>query len=97
MPYFALMYEVVDDFVARRVPFRAEHLRCAGESHARGEIVMAGALADPADAALIIFRCVNRSIAEEFARRDPYVSKCVQRPGQKMDGASLDRRSRTAA
>ncbi|MEQ1353089.1 MAG: YciI-like protein [Candidatus Acidiferrum sp.] len=74
MPYFALMYEVVDDFVARRAPFRDEHLRRAGESHARGEIVLAGALADPADAALIIFRCANRSVAEEFARRDPYVA-----------------------
>ncbi len=74
MPYFALMYEVVDDFVARRAPFRDEHLRRARESHARGKIVLAGALADPADAALIIFRCADRSVAEEFARRDPYVS-----------------------
>ena len=74
MPYFALIYEVVDDFVARRAPFRDEHLRLAGESHARGEIVLAGALADPADAALIIFRCANLSTAEEFARRDPYVA-----------------------
>ncbi len=73
MPYFALMYEVVDDFVARRAPFRDDHLRLAAESHARGEIVLAGALADPADAALIIFRCANRSTAEEFTSRDPYV------------------------
>lgn len=74
MPYFALMYEVVDDFVARRAPFRDEHLRLAGEAHARGEIVLAGALADPADAALIIFRCDNRSVAEDFARHDLYVA-----------------------
>lgn len=74
MPYFALMYEVVDDFVARRAAFRDEHLRLAGESHTRGEIVLAGALADPADGALIIFRSANRSTAEEFARRDPYVA-----------------------
>jgi uncharacterized protein YciI len=74
MPYFALMYEVVDDFVALRAQFRDEHLRLAGESHARGEIVLAGALADPADGALIIFRSANRSTAEEFARRDPYVA-----------------------
>jgi uncharacterized protein YciI len=74
MPYFALMYEVVDDFVARRAAFRDEHLRLAGESHARGEIVLAGALADPADAALIIFRCANLCTVEEFARHDPYVA-----------------------
>jgi uncharacterized protein len=74
MPYFALIYEVIHDFVARRAPFREEHLRLAGESHARGEIVLAGAFAEPADAALIIFRCANISTAEEFARRDPYVA-----------------------
>jgi uncharacterized protein YciI len=73
MPYFALFYDVVDDFVARRVPFRAEHLRLAGEAHNRGDIVLAGALAEPADTALIIFRCADKSVAEHFARHDPYV------------------------
>ena len=73
MPYFALLYEVVDDFVARRAPFRAEHLRLAGEAHNRDEIVLAGALAEPADTALIIFHCGDKSVAEDFARRDPYV------------------------
>jgi uncharacterized protein len=74
MPYFALIFEVIDDFVAHRASFRDEHLRLAAESHARGEIVLAGALANPADAALIIFRCANLTTAEEFARRDPYVA-----------------------
>ena len=73
MPYFALFYDVVDDFVARRAPFRADHLCLAGEAHNRGDIVLAGALAEPADTALIIFHCADKSIAEDFARRDPYV------------------------
>jgi uncharacterized protein YciI len=73
MPYFALFYDVVDDFVARRAPYRAEHLRLAGEAHDRADIVLAGALAEPADTALIIFHCADKSIAEDFARRDPYV------------------------
>ncbi len=73
MPYFALLYEVVDDFVARRPPFRADHLRLAGEAHNRGDIVLAGALAEPADTALIIFHCADKSVVEDFARRDPYV------------------------
>jgi uncharacterized protein YciI len=72
MPYFALLYEVLDDFVARRAPFRAEHLHLAGEAHNRADIVLAGALAEPA-AALIIFHCAEKSVAEDFARRDPYV------------------------
>jgi uncharacterized protein YciI len=73
MPYFALFYDVVDDFVARRAPFRAEHLRLAGEAHNRGDMVLAGALVEPADTALIIFHCADKYIAEDFARRDPYV------------------------
>jgi len=72
--YYALFYdEVVEDFVARRVPFRAEHLGMAKNSHARGELQLAGALADPADGALLIFRGENSAAAEQFARNDPYV------------------------
>jgi uncharacterized protein YciI len=74
MSYYALIYEVVDDFVARRAAFREEHLRLAREAHARGELVLGGALGDPADRALIIFRAPNASTAEAFARRDPYVT-----------------------
>jgi len=73
MPYFALFYDVVDNFVARRVPFRDEHLLLARQAHLRGEIVLAGALADPADAALIIFRGSSPEAASSFARADPYV------------------------
>jgi uncharacterized protein YciI len=73
MPYFALFYETVDDFPARRMPFRADHLRQVQESHDRGELLMAGALAEPADRALLVFRASSRSVPEEFARRDPYV------------------------
>jgi uncharacterized protein YciI len=73
MPYFVLFYEVVDDFVARRTPFRQEHLRLAQEAHARGELLLAGALAEPADRALLVFQCADRIVPETFARLDPYV------------------------
>jgi hypothetical protein len=53
MNYFALFYrEVVPDFVSRRAVHRDEHLRLAREAHAHGELVLAGALADPPDGAL---------------------------------------------
>jgi len=74
MGYFTLYYEVVEDFVERRAPFREEHLRLAREAHSRGHIVLAGALADPADGALIIFRGESPDIATFFAQRDPYVN-----------------------
>jgi uncharacterized protein len=73
MPYYALFYDVVDDFIPRRGAYRDEHLRLAREARARGELVLAGALADPADGALIIFQGESPAVAEVFARRDPYV------------------------
>jgi len=72
--YYALFYqELVDDFVNRRAPFREEHLRLARASFDRGELRLAGAFAEPADGALLIFRAENPSAAEEFANNDPYV------------------------
>jgi uncharacterized protein len=73
MNYYALFCEVVDDFVARRTPFRQEHLRLANKARERGEILLAGALAEPADRALIVFHAADKSNAEAFARKDPYV------------------------
>lgn len=73
MPYFALMYELVDDYLARRGAFREQHLALAKAAQERGEIVLAGAFAEPADRALLIFRGQDRSVAENFARKDPYV------------------------
>ena len=73
MAYYALEYKTVDDFVNRRLPFRAEHLRLVHDAHQRGEIAWAGALGEPPDGALLIFHIETASIAEEFARTDPYV------------------------
>jgi len=70
MPYFALMYELVDDYLARRGAFRQEHLGLAAAAHERGEIILAGAYSDPPDRALLIFRA---AVAESFAQKDPYV------------------------
>jgi hypothetical protein len=72
MAYFALFYDVVDDFIAHRTPFREEHLRLAREAHARGELLLAGALADP-PAALLVFQSSGPEAAESFAYNDPYV------------------------
>jgi uncharacterized protein len=73
MGYYALFYRVVDDFVARRAPFRDEHLKLARTALQRGDLLLAGALADPADGALIIFRGDSPEAAKSFAGNDPYV------------------------
>ena len=74
MPYFALTYEVIDDFVTKRAPFRPSHLKEVREAHARGELIMAGALGEPAGA-LLVFRAADKTIAENFAKADPYVKE----------------------
>jgi hypothetical protein len=71
--YYLLIYKTVDNYVERRAPYRAEHLGYANTAHDRGEIVMGGALADPADTAILVFRAESPVVAEEFARNDPYV------------------------
>jgi uncharacterized protein YciI len=72
MAFYALFYEVVDDFIARRTAYREEHLRLAREAHARGELLLAGALGDPTGA-LLVFSSSDATSAEAFARNDPYV------------------------
>ena len=72
--YFALFYETVDNFVERRQPIREDHLAAVRTAHAAGTLVMAGAL-KPADGALLVFRGDAASVAEQFARADPYVTR----------------------
>jgi uncharacterized protein YciI len=73
MNYYLLFYHVVDDYVARRAQFRDEHLRLARAAHERSELILGGALSDPADAALLVFRAADKSVVEDFVRTDPYV------------------------
>lgn len=71
--YYILFYKTADDYLERRGEYRAEHLGLARAAHARGEIVLAGALADPADGAVLVFKGDSPEAAENFARNDPYV------------------------
>lgn len=73
MNYYALIYEVVDNFVELRKQFRDEHLRKSREAHIRGDIVLAGAFCEPADRALIVFHVDDKAKVEAFAKEDPYV------------------------
>jgi uncharacterized protein len=73
MSYYLLVYHVVDDYVARRAPYREEHLQLAREARSRGELVLGGALADPVDMALLVFRTDGKTAIEQFVQSDPYV------------------------
>jgi len=71
--HFLLFYDVAADFVERRAEYRNEHLRHAWDSSARGELILGGALTEPVDGAVLLFRADSASIVEEFAKDDPYV------------------------
>jgi uncharacterized protein YciI len=72
--HYLLIYDVVDDYVTLRAPLRAAHLAHARASVARGELVLGGALAKPADGAVLLFRGDSPDAAEAFAAADPYVT-----------------------
>jgi uncharacterized protein len=69
--HYILFYDVVDDYIARRAQFRKEHLTLVRESFDGGDMVMSGALDDPPDGAVFVFR--SALAAETFPKNDPYV------------------------
>lgn len=71
--YYVLFYKTIDNYIEKRKPFREEHLKLANAARSNGTLVMAGALADPADEALLVFKAESAQVAEDFAKNDPYV------------------------
>ena len=71
--HYLLFYEFVSDYVELRAEFRARHLKLAWEAQDRGELILAGAYADPVDGAALLFQCASREIPERFVASDPYV------------------------
>ncbi len=71
--HYLLFYDVVPDYLQRRGEFRAEHLALAWQACERGELILGGALADPADGAVLLFQGESPEVAERFAEADPFV------------------------
>src|SRR5262245_66377605 len=67
--HYLLFYEVGEDYVAKRAQFRAAHLEKAWAATARGELVLAGALANPVDGAVLLFKGDSPSVARSEERR----------------------------
>ncbi len=75
--HYLLFYEVADDYMARRGEFRNAHLNLAWKASEQGELVLAGALANPIDGAILLFKGDSPEVAERFARVDPYVTNGI--------------------
>jgi uncharacterized protein len=71
--YYILFYRTVESYIEKRAPFREEHLALAQKARNNGSLIMAGALAEPADGAVLVFRSDSPDAAESFALNDPYV------------------------
>lgn len=71
--HYLLLYELSPDYLERRGEFRDEHLKLAWEAHSKGDLILGGALKDPADNAVLLFKGDTPEAAENFAREDPYV------------------------
>jgi uncharacterized protein YciI len=75
--HYLLFYEVGADYVSRRAQYRNIHLEKAWAASERGELVLAGAFANPSDGAVLLFRGESPEVAERFAKADPYVTNGI--------------------
>ncbi len=75
--HYLLFYEYVSGYMERRDQFRTEHLRLAWQSYSRGELILAGVMADPIDGAVLFFQADSPRAVEAFATADPYVKNGI--------------------
>jgi uncharacterized protein YciI len=72
--HYLLFYEFVEDMPERRTPYREAHLALARAAHGRGELLIAGAFAEPPHGAVLVFRGDEPAEVEAFVSNDPYVA-----------------------
>lgn len=73
--HYLLIYDLADDYFGRRHEDGGEHMRLAWEAFDRGEMVLGGALIEPLDQGIYIFKGDSPAVAEQFAQRDSYVRR----------------------
>lgn len=71
--HYLLFYDYSADYIERRPQYRGEHLRAAWAAVERGELVLAGALDQPPDAAVFVWNVESTEVIERFVADDPYV------------------------
>lgn len=75
--HFLLFYDYAPDYLERRGAFRDAHLTLAWQAQERGELILGGALADPADRGVLFFSCTSTEVIERFVQADPYVQNGI--------------------
>ena len=71
--HYLLIYDTAPEYLQLRAEFRSAHLALAWQAADRGELLLGGAVGEPADSALLLFKCDSADIPAAFAKADPYV------------------------
>jgi len=71
--HYLLFYDYAPDYLERRPQFRGDHLARAWAAVERGELLLAGVLAEPVDSAVFFFQTDTPEAVERFVAADPYV------------------------
>lgn len=74
MNYYTLKYDLIATYLEERKKYRKEHLNLATQAAENGTLVLGGALEEPADEALLVFKGETDEVARVFAENDPYVN-----------------------
>ena len=70
--YILLTLDYVDDMLDKRGPHREEHIAGARKAFEEGKCAMAGALTDPVDTGVFVFKNVDAAYVERFVQNDAY-------------------------
>ncbi|MGY5847886.1 YciI-like protein [Salegentibacter sp. HM20] len=73
MEYYILKYTPIPTYLEERGKYREEHLKLAKDYAERGLLILGGALSDPADEAILVFKADSEKVVAQFATKDPYV------------------------
>lgn len=77
MNYYILKYTLIATYLEKRQKYRKEHLKLAAGAAENGSLVLGGALEDPADEAVLVFKGDSEEVARSFAEHDPYVKNGI--------------------
>lgn len=69
---FLVIYRYVPDMERRRAPHRDDHLRWLRDHAEAGHVVLAGAVRDPVDSAVIVVRAEDLYATRQLLLDDPY-------------------------
>ena len=70
--YLLLTLDYVEDILEKCDPYRADHLAGAKAQHDAGKCVIAGALQDPVDKGVFVFKDCDEAYVKAFVESDAY-------------------------